>query len=593
MTMTQTQWIADDAVDKDKINADVAGAGLVQAAGGELDVNVDDASIEVAADVVQVKALGVGTSELAATSVTAAKLGSDVAGDGLTGGNGADLDVDPDATGGANLARAVNVSANGVAVKIDDTTVGEDGSQRLQVKGNSIGATQVDETDSYTWVTGSHDFTGVGSISVKTPTSDAHAATKAYVDAARAGVAAKSPSRAMADSNQTLSGLPGTIDGVTTWIDNQRILLTGQSTGSQNGIWEVHAGAWTRPNDFDTGDSAAGAQTWINEGTSYGDTQRTCTDDSGSDVIDTDALTFVQTSGAGAVTAGTGLTKTANTIDVGDGSTGDINGINRTADNIAAAVDNSSIEIATNVLAIKALGVGTTELAATSVTAAKLGSDVAGNGLTGGNGSAIAALDDATGGANLAKVVNVSANGLAARVDASTIDENGSAQLGVPNAGITETQLNSSVAGVGISGGAGSALALDINGLTAEAAADNADMIAIYDDSGAVTRKQTRGNFLSGTAGESGELEMHLITAGETTAGYFTLTTTPIATTSVRGTPVGGPEQVNKQVVGATGATPDFDVLSSDQFHFNNNGAATGLSGDMTTGDIIIVRYES
>lgn len=589
MSKIVTKWIADDAVDKDKINADVAGAGLVQAAGGELDVNADDDTLEVSGDVVQVKALGVDTPELAATSVTAAKLGNDVAGDGLTGGNGNDLDVDPDSTGGANLARAINVSANGVAVKVDDVTIEENGSQQLGVKADGIGATQIDETDDYTW-SGTHDFQG-GTTHVATPTSDSHAVTKAYADALRSGVAAKDPCRALADSNQTLSGLPSNIDGVTGWSADQRVLLTNQTTGSENGIWEVQTGSWTRPEDFDTGDSASGAQTWIDQGTTYGESQWTCTTDDPNDVIDTNSLAFVQTSGAGQVTAGTGLTKSGNAIHVGDGSTGNVGGINRTADQLAVAPDNSTLEVSSDVVKIKALGVGTPELAATSVTAAKLGSDVAGDGLSGGNGSDLDVQADATGGANLAKVINVSANGVAVKVDDSTIGENGSGQLEVKDDGITENELNSSVAGAGISGGGGSALAIDIPELTAETGADSNDLLVIYDDSASTHKKQTRSNFLQGLSIETIKHEMHKITSGEVTAGYFTLGSTPVNAQSVRCRVVGGGTQINKNVVGATGAAPDFDIISTNQFHFNNNGAATGLTEDLGEDDIVILEY--
>ena len=159
-----TKWIEDAAVTKAKIAADVAGAGITQAAGGELDVNADGTTLEVVADAVQIKDLGVGTAKLAATSVTAAKLGSDVAGDGLSGGNGANLDVAPDATGGANLARAINVSANGVAVKIDGATITENGSQQLAVGAASIGPNQIDGTEERTITMklgpNSVDFTG-------------------------------------------------------------------------------------------------------------------------------------------------------------------------------------------------------------------------------------------------------------------------------------------------------------------------------------------------------------------------------------------------------------------------------------------------
>ena len=49
------------------------------------------------------------------------------------------------------------------------------------------------------------------------------------------------------DGNITLSG-EQTINGVTT--SASRVLLTDQTTGSQNGIWVTGAGAWTRASDF-------------------------------------------------------------------------------------------------------------------------------------------------------------------------------------------------------------------------------------------------------------------------------------------------------------------------------------------------------
>lgn len=87
--------------------------------------------------------------------------------------------------------------------------------------------------------------------------------------------------------------------------------------------------------------------------------------------------------------------------------------------------------------------------------------------------------------------------------------------------------------------------------------------------------------------------EMHKVTAGEVTAGFFTLAVSPYSfVPTVRATIVGGIRQVNKADVGATGATPDFDLLSSNQFHFNNNGAATGLSGDIVVDDVVMIEYQ-
>jgi hypothetical protein len=59
----------------------------------------------------------------------------------------------------------------------------------------------------------------------------------------------KRPVRCASTSNVTLSGLQ-TIDGIAL-VEGDRVLLTGQSTGSQNGIWIASTGNWTRPKDFD------------------------------------------------------------------------------------------------------------------------------------------------------------------------------------------------------------------------------------------------------------------------------------------------------------------------------------------------------
>jgi stage V sporulation protein SpoVS len=86
---------------------------------------------------------------------------------------------------------------------------------------------------------------------------------------------------------------------------------------------------------------------------------------------------------------------------------------------------------------------------------------------------------------------------------------------------------------------------------------------------------------------------MHKVTAGEVTAGYLTLPSNPSPNNfaGVMVDVVAGTRQVNKQAVGATGVTPDFDILSTNQLHINNNGAATGLSGDIVADDVLIINY--
>jgi hypothetical protein len=62
----------------------------------------------------------------------------------------------------------------------------------------------------------------------------------------------------------TLSGSVS-VDGVTT-AAGDRVLLTGQATSPQNGIWVAQAGAWTRPNDWIAGRVLNGTAIWVTSG---------------------------------------------------------------------------------------------------------------------------------------------------------------------------------------------------------------------------------------------------------------------------------------------------------------------------------------
>lgn len=150
------------------------------------------------------------------------------------------------------------------------------------------------------------------------PSSAMHAATKQYVDSIAAGIKYKQSVRAATTANITLSGTQ-TIDGVSI-VAADRVLVKNQSTGSQNGIYVCAAGAWSRATDADDGtDLDGGATVWVNEGTTYADTGWTVTND-GAVTIGSTSIVWTQTSGLGQVSAGNGLTKTGNTLDVGTAS---------------------------------------------------------------------------------------------------------------------------------------------------------------------------------------------------------------------------------------------------------------------------------
>jgi hypothetical protein len=135
----------------------------------------------------------------------------------------------------------------------------------------------------------------------------------------------------------------------------------------------------------------------------------------------------------------------------------------------AGTVNHNSLWLADY---ISGMVVGTTPVTFTQLAAPT--SYVSGNGIT-ISGTTISAdigngLDfssthiivkaDTTGGTNLAKCINVSANGVAVKIDDATIGNNGSNQLYVKNAGIGPTQLAAQASGTGLQGGNGSNLAI-------------------------------------------------------------------------------------------------------------------------------------
>jgi len=165
---------------------------------------------------------------------------------------------------------------------------------------------------------GTNKITGLGD-----PTAAQDAATKNYVDSlAITGATWTGKVDAVAVANQaTMTGTAQTVDGVALNTTSMRVLLTAQSTATQNGIWVITAGAWTRPTDFATGADVANKATFVQGGTTYADTGWLQTANTGSAIVDTSSLAYTQITAAGQILAGNGLTKTGNTISTkaGDG----------------------------------------------------------------------------------------------------------------------------------------------------------------------------------------------------------------------------------------------------------------------------------
>ena len=189
--------------------------------------------------------------------------------------------------------------------------------------------------------------TFTGSVTVPTPTSDSHAATKAYADAIAAGInwhnSVETATTAVLPNTPTYnngtSGVGATltasanarlmVDGANA-TTSDRVLVKNQADATQNGIYVVTAQGsvsapyvLTRASDHDNlidevirGDAVyvANGSTNVNQGFIIS-SEGTGTNDK--HVLGTDNMNWSQFTGAANITAGTGITKTGNTLSIG------------------------------------------------------------------------------------------------------------------------------------------------------------------------------------------------------------------------------------------------------------------------------------
>ena len=312
-----------------------------------------------------------------------------------------------------------------MAIQIRGSQIRNDAIDASKIADNSITATQMALGGAFVFTT----------LSANSPTADAHVATKAYVDGVAQGLDAKDSVRVATTATGTLTSAFAngqTVDGVTL-STGDRILIKNQSTGSENGIYTVNAsGAPSRASDGGNGEINGGTYVFVEEGTTNANRGFVCTN-TGSVTVGTTALTFSQFSGAGQITAGAAMTKSGDTLNV--------------------AVDDSSIEVSSDALRIKASG----------VTSAMLAGSIA-------NG----------------KLANSTISGVALGANLNALSK-------ATNGGVNFTSYNGSAAV--------SNLALDLSDLAAATVNVGADSIAIYDADADVTAKESIADLVSAMAG--------------------------------------------------------------------------------------------
>lgn len=158
------------------------------------------------------------------------------------------------------------------------------------------------------------NFNGQRITSLAEPVAATDAATKGYVDAAVNGTDWKQSVRAATTGNITLSGLQ-TVDGISL-AAGDRVLVKNQTTGSENGLYVVASGAWSRSSDADTAAKfTAGLSVMVEEGSTQADTQwRVITD--GTITLGTTSVAFAQIGAGTTYTGGNGISIAGNTVSV-------------------------------------------------------------------------------------------------------------------------------------------------------------------------------------------------------------------------------------------------------------------------------------
>lgn len=248
--------------------------------------------------------------------------------DGVTSGIQGQLDLkaplaNPTFTGVVDVAATGSIRFDGATADANKTTltVVDPTAGRTISLPNASGTVALVENKlhDFALATASVDLNNQKITNLTDPTNPQDAANKRYVDAAVVGIDWKASVRVATTAAVTLAtGLENgdTLDEVTL-ATGDRVLVKNQTDATENGLYVVAAsGAPTRSSDADTAaEITASFAVFVEEGTVNADSGWTLTNN-GTITVGTSELSFTQFTGLGQITAGNGLTKTANTLDV-------------------------------------------------------------------------------------------------------------------------------------------------------------------------------------------------------------------------------------------------------------------------------------
>ncbi len=535
-------------------------------------------------------------------------------GNGIAGGAGSTLSVDSDTETGGNIQGA-NVTSNGVGVDINaisGTGLEADGSANLRI---DTGSTVSFAADTPVWTFG-NETTGEGLFVSGSAVDDNHVVNKVYVDTRLTGLDKKHSVKAAtdvalaavtaagskvgktltADGNgaltiDTITGFTdidtdgGVNDPFSTSAQADRVLIQDQVAGADNGIYAVQdkgtAGTpfiLVRATDADA-DAEVTANLYVFSAEGSVNADRSWTLSTNDPItVDTTALSFTQFSGLGQVTAGDGLTKSGDTINVvgGDGITANTNDI---------AVDQGDgLQIGGGVGGAAQLNIDVSDFAGTGLeddSSENLRIASQGNGIAGGAGSTLSVASDTATGVTVA-AVSVTSNGVGVAIDNDTIvhDNGGPDVLSVGADSIGTAEIAE-----------GEAFAFTEATGTTETPGDNSTKLATTAYTDAAVAAGTGANPTSGNKFQASAV----VSADETTTG-LTIAATPASDSHVDIDVNGISEELGSGVKtaafyyssdGGTTAKTIAAIASGDTLFYN----AVINGYDLATSDLISQNY--
>ena len=366
----------------------------------------------------------------------------------------------------------------------------------------------------------------------------------------------KQATRVVTVANITLTGgAPAVVDGVTL-AEDDRVLVTAQSTGTQNGLYIVSAvgagsnGTWVRTSDGnETGEIEAGMIVMVTEGTVYADTQWKLITDNPI-VIGTTALTFTQNYSANSISGGTSNVAVYSNANVTISSAGTANVLTVSSTGV---VVTGTVSATGNVTGGNLLTVGFLSASGNVTGNYILGNGSQLTGITGGGGSSDA--NALTGNTLSSNVVNSSLTSVGTLGSLSVTGNITSGNISATNHTGTTVSVTGAVTGAGITG---SSLTVSTGNITA-------------------------GNLiLSGAIVDSAQLDI------QTSAGNANIVLTPNGTGNVN---TGANLSVTGNVVAGnvSGTNITGTLATASQTNITSVGTLTSVSvsGNTTSGNIL------